>query len=95
MGLVDCIGLNGHIGHNGLISLRGLGSLVGHTDLIGPIGLIGLVGQNSLVGFIGLERVGLVGLIGHIIGLRSHGAKWLSDILSSRSPGFETSAWRT
>ncbi len=26
---------------------------------------------------------------------RSHVAKWLSDVLSNRSPGFETSAWRT
>ncbi len=26
---------------------------------------------------------------------RSHVAKWLSDILSSRCPGFKTSAWRT
>jgi hypothetical protein len=27
--------------------------------------------------------------------IMSHVAKWLSDVLSSRSPGFETSAWRT
>ncbi len=66
MGLVGCIGLNGHIGHKGLIGLRGLGSLVGHTDLIGPIGLIGLIGQNGLVGFIGLKLIELVGLVGHI-----------------------------
>jgi hypothetical protein len=26
---------------------------------------------------------------------RSHVAEWLSDVLSSRSPGFKTSAWRT
>jgi hypothetical protein len=29
------------------------------------------------------------------LGQRSHVAEWLSDALSSRRPGFETSAWWT
>jgi hypothetical protein len=36
-----------------------------------------------------------LGAASHMAGGRSHVAEWLSDALSSRCPGFKTSAWRT